>query len=140
MISRGGKGITASTTPLYKHLKSLQNKERKKIFESKSNMKQGINCPISNSLCNFLQNVSKQLSVHDYVENKKKEKMICLDNQQFSLVHNDEFKCLIFFAFSLYTIPLTYFSFNIILNIYSRLRKTITQYKKQNVHQFNLAF
>lgn len=138
-ISRGGKGKTASTTPLYGHLKSMHSGEHKKMLEN--NKKQSSSSK-SNSHSNLFLKDSKQLSVQDYVEKRqmweiknsksvqihyKIGEMICLDNQPYSIVHNEGFKRLMLHAFPLYTIPSrTYFTNNIIPDIYSRLRNKIT--------------
>lgn len=140
VISRGGKGKSASTSPLYGHLKSIHRQEYKQLEET--NMKKSTSFFQSNTPSTSASD-TKQLSVYNYVEKRQKwdinhtksmqihykiGEMICLDNQPYSIVHNEGFKRLIVHAFPLYTMPSrTYFTNNIIPDIYSRLREKIIQ-------------
>lgn len=141
VISRGGKGKSASTSPLYGHLKALHSAEHKSMLEN--NIQMTPNLESNNPPSTSVPKDHKQLSVQDYIKQKKMwdindsksvkihykiGEMICLDNQPYSIVHNEGFKRLMGHAFPLYTMPSrTYFTNNIIPDIYSRLRNKITQ-------------
>lgn len=143
LISRGGIGKKASTTPLFNHLRSKHKEEYDKIFSSKENDKDTLDFadekvydPSTSqkrkSVQPTLETVLEKKKVWDINHPKSVElhyaigKMIAVDNQPYSFVEDEGFQNLMLKAQPQYKIPSReYFKQNIVPKMYAQCKEEV---------------
>lgn len=133
IVSRGGSGKSASTSPLLKHLQRHHDDKYNEIITAKTKISEETQVRCSRTqqptLSEFLQN-TKTWDINDQRSkriNYKIAEMICLDNQPYSIVENTGFMRLLYSIVPQYHIPSRkYFTDNVVPDIYNKIRDKIS--------------